>query len=361
MADHDRVRHIRETADPPIRRALGRIRVVREAAVDIYTPLQNELASCFFPDDELEAMLDQALRGKVLGGPIRTRSKLAKQFVAQALGYRPPDSFAKTQPRFPGQDLDVYVQQTDNLQIWNEEISADRRYVLIRPDADDVVTRVRVVRGQQLANWDNTGALTSKFQARRIADRSGSKLVSRTDTAVFAQRFGQESPRPGLVESSHSGSVPVVGSIYPISEIYDLLLNLVGEVLPATGPGQDRVRGELLQAIVSEQLRIGYYENVGAWPDIVSQALEVKLQTSPTVDLGLVLPTDDGPARSLGAGLRHCDARYVVAFGQILPSTETRIDEIVVVTGRDFFYEFVQFGGLIENRKRQVPLPSDLF
>ena len=38
---------------------------------------------------------------------------------------------------------------------------------------------------------------------------------------------------------------------------------------------------------------LGYsrYEDKGQFPDIRHQLLEVKLQTSPTIDLGLVLPS----------------------------------------------------------------------
>jgi len=33
----------------------------------------------------------------------------------------------------------------------------------------------------------------------------------------------------------------------------------------------------------------------------------------------------------------------------------------VVVTGEDFFLEFNQFGGLVQNKKRQIRLPNRLF
>ena len=93
----------------------------------------------------------------------------------------------------------------------------------------------------------------------------------------------------------------------------------------------------------------------------MSQALEVKLQTSPTIDLGLVLPTDKTPAHDLHPKLRHCDARYVVAYGDLDHTGMTTITAIVVVTGEDFFLEFNQFGGLVQNKKRQIRLPNRLF
>ena len=147
----------------------------------------------------------------------------------------------------------------------------------------------------------------------------------------------------------------------PTAQVFERLANLIGARLQATRPGQDRIRRELLQQRVSDELGIGEYANYGQWPDIVHQALEVKLQTSSTIDLGLILPSDTTPARALGPRIRHCDARYLVVYGQILPSGEVEMQALVLSTGADFFTEFVQFGGLVQNYKRQIRLPNDLF
>ena len=335
------------SSDDLARSAQARASAIEAHGLDIYAAIDVISTDLFFPDDELEAHLDRTLRGEILGGPIRTRSKLAKQLVARALGYGMPPTFKRTKPRFPGQDLDVHVQQDNNLQIWNQEVSPERRYVLIRPDAHDVVQRVRVIRGQQVARWDRTGTLTSKYQAKRLAHRSGSVLVSQTDTDAFIQSFGSAELEDGMLWNSLSSSPPELGSVMPITQLYNRLMQLVGARLDATGAGQDRVRGELLQVYVSDVLGIGEYANFGQWPDIVNQALEVKLQTSPTIDLGLVLPSNTSPARALGTGLSHCDARYLVAYGDLEPSGEVEIRSIVLTTGKDFFTEFVQFGGLV--------------
>lgn len=107
------------------------------------------------------------MRGMSLAGlPLRTRSKVVKTAVCEALGYPVPSSFKKTQPRFFGQQLDTYAQKALNLQIWNEELSPTRRYAIIQVLEDDSVGKVRVVNGQQLAILDKTGTITTKYQAR---------------------------------------------------------------------------------------------------------------------------------------------------------------------------------------------------
>ncbi len=344
-----------------VERARNRALSIRESGLSIYGEMDASESDLFYPDSELEAYLETVLGGVELGGPPRSRAKLAKQLVAEALGYQPPSSFKKTRPRFPSQDLDVYVQKADNLQIWNEDTSPERRYVLIRPDEHDVVRRVRVIRGQQLAEWDRTGTLTSKYQAKRIAGRGGSCLVSDSDTDLFASVLSPAQLGANALGQASSADSPVPGLVMPISQLYETLVGLVGIRLRPTGSDQDRVRGELLQHHASRVLGIGEYVNAGHWPDLACQALEVKLQTAPTIDLGLVLPTSTSHARALGPGLRHCDARYLVAYGRALSSGGVEITDIVVATGADFFAEFVQFAGLVESRKRQIPLPRDLF
>lgn len=344
-----------------VQSALNRAESIRRHGLDIYDMVEPTEPALLFPDEELEVYLDHVLVGQVLPGPIRTRSKLAKQLVAEALGYGRPSSFRRTKPRFPGQDLDVHVQQDDNLQIWNQEVSPERRYVLIRPDANDIVRRVRVVRGQQVAEWDRTGTLTSKYQAKRIPGRSGSLLASEFDTDVFLEILKPSSLAMGDLEDSLTSDPPIPGLVMPIAQMFDKLLGLIGIELSATGPGQDRIRGELLQGLVSDILGVGEYANFGQWPDIVNQALEVKLQTSPTIDLGLVLPTDTAPARALGPKVRHCDARYLVVYGDPMHTGEVKLTEIVMTTGEAFFDEFVQFGGMVKNQKRQIRLPANLF
>lgn len=342
-------------------RASARVKALQDSALTIYDLVLPDRSDLFFSDQELELLLRHELRGLELLGPIRTRSKTAKEVVASTLGYGIPATFKRTNPRFPGQDFDLYVQSNDNLQIWNQEVSPERRYVLIRPNENGIVRDVRVVRGKQLAEWDPTGTLTSKYQAKRILGRSGSMLVSAQDTARFAEVLKPGPVPADVLESQSSGASPTPGSVLSIGEVFARVLRLNGTQLPPVGAEQDRVRGELLQTSVTHALGLAKHDNRRQWPDIVSQALEVKLQTSPTIDLGLILPTDPSPASSLDPSLRHCDARYVVVYGIVDSTGRTTIQEIVVTTGADFFDEFVQFDGLVKNSKLQIRLPADLF
>lgn len=159
---------------------------IREHALDLYGDPEDPSSPAYFSNDLLEEHLSEKLIGTSLAGlPLRTRSKVAKSLVCSALGYAAPVSFRRTQPRFPSPNMDIYVQKADNLQVWNQEIDPVRQYVIIRLDENDEIRALRVLSGQELALLDNTGTLTTKYQAKRRAGLTGSRLVTLKDTDNF--------------------------------------------------------------------------------------------------------------------------------------------------------------------------------
>ncbi|MDI4663466.1 hypothetical protein K9U40_03820 [Xanthobacter autotrophicus] len=159
------------------------VKAIRAKGLSIYDPITVGDPDFWIPTPELQALLDDGLRGLSLAGlPLRTRSKVVKTRVCEVLGYPVPNSFQKTQPRFPGQMFDTYTQKSNNLQVWNEELSAARRYVIIRVSDADVIARVKVVTGDTLALLDTTGTLTRKYQARCVPGAQATELIAATDT-----------------------------------------------------------------------------------------------------------------------------------------------------------------------------------
>ncbi|CAK7019720.1 hypothetical protein EV679_1514 [Kerstersia gyiorum] len=344
-------------ATPP---AIPYVENIRAAGLSIYDPIAVGDPAFWIPTPDLEKLLDDALRGQSLAGlPLRTRSKVAKQYVCTALGYPLPPSFRKVQPRFPGQLFDTYVQKANNLQVWNEELSPSRRYVLIRVNAADCISQVRVVTGDTLAQLDTTGTLTQKYQARCLVGDETAELVSLQDTTAI-----QPLTRPGLQLSTVTPvSYPTAGALLPVAEIYQRLAPLVGSSFPDLGADQERNRGAGLHALVCRQLGYQHYLDDGQFPDVRQQLLEVKLQTSPTIDLGLALPSGpdllDVPQLD-GHQPRHCDVRYAVFYARTDGRMVT-LTHLIVSTGEDFFTRFTQFQGKGLNKKLQIPLPAGFF
>ncbi len=323
--------------------------LIRESKLTIYDSLEM-WPDLKVPNRELERIVGASLSGMLLDMPLRTRSKHVKSAICRALGYPVPRSFKKTRPRFPGQDFDVYVQKSNNLQVWNEDLDPNRRYLLIRVGQDLRVTTVRVITGQQLAKLDTTGTLTRKLQAHAIGDVENSALVSQTDTPdliVWRREAVERDPDSFLAQ------------LKPVEKLYEALLPLVGTEFENPGSDQERNRGWGLHQAVSKQLGLEQASDDGQFPDVREQLLELKLQTAGTVDLGLVSPSDGAHLDGFEK-VRNCDVRYAIFYATIVED-KIRLDHLVLTNGADFFCFFEQMQGKVENVKNQIRLPDDFF
>jgi hypothetical protein len=321
------------------------VRAIASSGLTIYDSLQDR-RDLYLEDETLQTLLARSLRGVDLNYPIRTRSKVLKAKICEALGYPVPKTFQRTRPRFPGQNFDVYAQKAHNLQVWNQEIAASRRYVVVEVGTDGRAERVRVVRGEVLAKYDATGTLTSKYQAKSRAAVRQSVLASPRDTLNVRRR----------VIRSRS---PLLPGFLPIRQLFDRLLPMVGSKIPNPGRDQERNRGWALHQAVCGELAKIVPADCGKFPDVPDQLLELKLQTAATIDLGLVSPDSTAPIAGLPA-LQHSDVRYAVFYGA-LTGSEVRLDYLVLVTGADFFTFFQRFEGRIVNKKLQLHLPAGFF
>jgi hypothetical protein len=313
------------------------VKAIFSSGLTIYDSLETR-PELFIETPTLERLLNKALAGLDLNYPIRTRSKVLKSSVCQALGYPVPASFRKTRPRFPAQNFDTYVQKSNNLQIWNEEVASSRRYVLIRVNDNQIVSRVKVVTGEVIAKLDPTGTLTTKYQAKSRKPVGESRLVSRIDTVNVAKN--------------------IRGSMLSIGKLYKYLLTLVGSTIVNPGIDQERNRGAALHKAICKCLK-SRWADCGQFPDIPDQLLEIKLQTASTIDLGLVCPDSKEKIADLPK-FRHCDVRYAVFYGSLVPAG-VRLEQLILTTGADFFSFFRRFEGKVKNAKLQIRLPAGFF
>ena len=314
---------------------------IAKSGLTIYDSLVDR-PDLYFATRELEQALTPKLVGENLNEKIRTRSKTARSMVCKAIGYPVPQAFRKTQPRFPGQNFDVYVQKSNNLQIWNEALSPSRRYVLIHLDDESVVDRVRVLTGKDLARFDTTGTLTQKSQAASNEPIEHSVLVSKSDTP-YAEKF-------------RSSTDP---SILPIAALFEKLETIVGQSFTDPGDDQERLRGAEVHRLVCHALGMPNYYDPGDFPDVPDQLVEIKLQTASTVDLGVVVPSSTEKISAVSL-YRHCDVRYAIFYASIIDRTVT-VNYLVLVNGLDFFKFYRRFGGNTVNSKRQLRLSDSIW
>jgi hypothetical protein len=256
--------------------------------------------------------------------------------------------------------FDTYGQKANNLQIWNEGLSPARRYVLIGISDSDLITGVKIATGDTLAIWDTTGTMTKKYQARCVPRGQSRELVVEVDT----QRL-----TPFVTATVDLGRVatpvkqPLAGELLSIKSLYHRLSPLVGAGFADIGRDQERNRGAALHRLVCSALGYTSYQDDGQFPDVRHQLLEVKLQTSPTIDLGLVRPDSVEPLdvpMIEGVQVRHCDVRYAIFYASILKNS-VNITHVFLTTAQAFFTRFPQFQGKVINAKLQIHLPSDFF
>ena len=330
---------------------------IQNSGLSIGEPVRPYNENLFVPTKELEKLLNLSLIGFSLAGlPLRTRSKVVKTEICKALGYPIPTSFKKTKPRFPGQNFDVYTQQRRNVQVWNEEVDSERRYVFVLPDENGVITRVKVITGDQLAAFDKTGTLTSKYQATMSSYPDGT-LFSKTDSQNILDWCGNRFD----LSSMSSNDDPQKGRMMKIEDIFTQLKPLEGSTIPYLDALQERNRGEGLHRLICKALGYSSIKDDGSYPDVLNQLLEIKLQTSPTIDLGLHSPSDSQIVHiANNHTFRSEDVRYVIVDGTVEDSV-IRINRLHMVSGRDFANHFRLFGGKVKNEKLQIPLPKNFF
>ncbi len=315
----------------------------------------------YLNNEVLEELLRNGLQGKSFHGlPLRTRSKAVKSLVCESLGYTIPKSFKRCKPSFPAQDLDIYVQKSNNLQIWNEQIEMDRRYAIVKLSDEDKVVKVKILTGKDIAKYDTTGTITIKYQAILKTNTEITELISVKDTD-YIQNIVSYSNYD--VSGYSPTDNPALGNILPIEHLFSRLQKLVGRSFLDSGIVQERNRGGELHKLVCKALGYSNFSDNGKFPDILNQLLEVKLQTSPTIDLGAISPnsTDSispGPIQNLHISPQ--DIRYAIFYG-VTDGATVNLSRFYLTTGKDFYSRFPQMGGNIVNGKLQIPLPNSIF
>lgn len=322
---------------------------------NIYTYVEEEVYS----KEILLEKLNLGLMDKSLFGlPLRTRSKVIKTMICKALGYDIPKSFIKTKPKFPCQNFDVYVQKSNNLQIWNDEISSNRRYVLIALDENDIIYKIKIIDGNELEKIDTTGKLTTKYQAK-VPEKVIQNTTFDSSDLIFV-----ENPNAMLeIKNESPIALPSNRTFLSIQSLYEKLISLKGKRIYNESLIQERSRADEAHKLVCNLLGYKYFHDDGQFPDIKNQLLEVKFQMSPTIDLGLHKPNE-----KLDVGIKFNEKKVTTSMCRYLIITAHRnrddsilIDDLIISSGEHFFDIFTLFGGKVQNAKLQIPLPTNFF
>lgn len=189
-------------------------------------------------------------------------------------------------------------------------------------------------------------------KVRKDIYESEDKILSFPDSKKLSYqiRHDYEPPKSGMVEE------PDINHLFSIGLLKKVVAEkLIGFKLYAAAT---KNRGQALEKKVLELLSYEVNENdllYGAFPDIRNQLLEVKVQDSPTVDLGKFSPEKEEIVIE-DSDLTTFDVRYLIA----LTNPKTEIIEGIILSPGEKLGELFSYVSA-ESYKCQRAIPMSFF
>src|SRR3972149_885661 len=347
---------------------------------------QAELTAGETIEKRLAALVGKPFR---LSGKTRTDGSNLRKLVASILeestplptpaadgAWRIVPPKKKGVPRLLREFVDTYIVTSGtsyNLQVWNRNPAEptpqieysdgsllranDVRLILVRVDVKRHRIRSIVVASPEyiVEHFGKFGKPTVKEQLI-ILPRVRQQVLLRDppilyypDSSPLAKKF--KSSILTQTASIHDGPSP--GTTLRLSVIRDFVASeLVGKRIKTSAT---KNRGQQLEKIVASGLGYGVSDAdvlIGGYPDIRHQALEVKVQDAPTVDLGRYSPQFEELVEGC-LGFSTQTIRYLIAF--MNPKTSI-CEGAVVCPGKRLGQHFVYVADKSYKCQRSIPM-----
>lgn len=326
-----------------------------------------------------------------LTGKTRTDGSNIRKLIASTLETHKLPSLPETReyeivppkkkgvPKITREFLDTYIVTSGtsyNLQVWNRIPASnmllikyesgeslhcnDVRFVFVRIDINkSIIASVIILTPEYIEqNFGKFGKQTVKHQllislkARKAIYERADKILSFPDSKKLSYEIIHDytPPKSGMVEE------PELKELYSISLLKKMIAEkLIGQKLDAAAT---KNRGQALERLTLELLGYTVEENAllyGGFPDIINQLLEVKVQDSPTVDLGKFSPEKEEMVIE-EKNLTTFDVRYLIALTN--PKTSL-IEGIILAPGEKLGEVFSYVSD--QNYKCQRAIPMSFF
>lgn len=341
--------------------------------------------------DDLQLILSPLVgRDFVLSGAPRTDGSEMRKLICNTLDQHDPAEAARSGeyqiipprgkgiPRILRELIDTYVVTSGdnyNLQVWNRipnsnsvliqyasgEVirCSDIRIVLIKVTDNKIQSIIITTPSFIEQEFGVFGKPTIKHQLM-ISDKNRSDIVSSENHILSEKDNSKLSYRLTDIYQGHDMSSGLLQepkeeylSIKSLTQI--VASKLVGIKLDTA---DTKTRGQRLERITMELL--GYSDEEmevlqGQYPDVPDQLLEVKLQDSPTVDLGMHTPEVAEPLSEY-SDITSQDIRYLIALAN---KTTGVIEGVVLMPGAKLgdYFTFVSETSF----KCQRSIPMDFF
>jgi hypothetical protein len=324
----------------------------------------------------------------LLSGKTRTDGSNARKVVAKTLvdaglpegsgledySVLPPKG--KGVPRILREFIDTYIVTTGtsyNLQVWNRNPTAtsiqveystgqhlsarDVRFVFLRVNSEKgVLDSIIVLTPDYIeSKFGKFGKPTIKHQII-ISSRVRNSIIKRNPSLIFETDTLNVQNHLCTSKPEFTGSfraTPSSGNIASLEFLRDkIALKLIGAKL---APGSTKNRGQELEISVGKMLGYNMQSDlglVGGYPDIRNQALEVKVQDSPTVDLGKYSPQFEEEVPDC-LGLMTTDIRYLIALTE---ANDGLVTGVVLCPGAALGNYFSYVSGTSYKCQRSIPM-----
>jgi len=326
-----------------------------------------------------------------LSGKTRTDGSNLRKLVAKTLeaGHLPPPAKndlyevvppkGKGVPKITREFVDTYIVTSGdsyNLQVWNRSPASDTllikyengeslkctdvRFVMVRIDIrKGIISAIIILTPEYIeTRFGRFGKPTIKQQllisrkVRKEIYESVDKIKSFPDTKKLSYYITHDYVRP----NSQMVEEPDLKRLYSIELLRKMVAErLIGKKLDS---GPTKNRGQALERAVLQLLGYEIKETdllYGAFPDIKNQLLEVKVQDSPTVDLGRFSPEKE-EVLFHEKGLTTFDVRYLIA----LTNSNTEIIEGIILSPGECLGELFSYVSS-ESYKCQRAIPMAFF
>ena len=269
---------------------------------------------------------------------------------------------------------DTYIVTTGesyNLQVWNRH--PDSSNVLIRyKDGANVIrcndilfvfakldsvkqeiTSIIVATPHYIVEkFGKFGVPTIKHQMI-ISDLKRNVISSKEDKCLFfddTKNLEKYTNPTSIIKDADIFSIPKPNELLPLRTIKDKIVN---SVIGSKIEGPDtKTKGQFLEKTIASLL--GFMTNnslAGGYPDIPNQLLEVKVQDSPTVDLGKYSPSYPTVINE-SMNLTTEDVRYIIA----LTDKDGYVEGLIISPGINLCKEFTIVSGTNYKCQRSIPM-----
>lgn len=300
-----------------------------------------------------------------------TRHLLSEYLPEGSEGYEIVPPKRKGVPAFLREYIDTYIVTTGdsyNLQVWNRNpnsasvqvdlkngetlLASDVRFVLGKIDSNNCIESIVIMTPEYIERrFGKFGKPTIKQQLI-ISNKKRSDIINKGSMVIFDKNISESllADKDEIIDKNTSIKAEP-SKVLPLEEISERVTDkLIGEKLDIEL--STKQRGQQLERLVAYQLGYRAIEKEldGGYPDIRNQMLEVKVQDSPTIDLGKYSPQFE---EMINNDFTTRTIRYLIALTN---AVNGRIDGIIICPGEDLGKHFTYVADKSFKCQRSIPM-----